>query len=234
MWSISLPCLIYPSSLFSVKWWIKCDTLKSATLAGGLIWAEGISVFKRRRKSSFHSNVCGCINSGYFWCCVIKTQLTLLWDKQEYTGSQLKSEGGGVSSWGKACVNPEHLIMSRRCNLSTFTHPQVLPPSSLNKFAPVGSLVVAEQGCRCKRSCVAKILFLGRDKQHPPLLFDPNTQTDKPRHDPTKTDSAEPVSLLGLLIENRSGITPSGVGVTSQKGAPGKKKAFTQQEWMPL
>lgn len=151
VWSISLPCLIYPSSLFSVKWWIKRDTLKSATLAGGLIWAEGISVFNRHRKSSFHSNVCGCINSGYFCCCMIKTQLTLLWDKQEYTGSQLESKGGGISSWGKACVNPEPLITSRRCNLSTFTHPQVLPPSSLNKFAPVGSLVVGKQGCRCKR-----------------------------------------------------------------------------------
>lgn len=96
VWSTSLPCLIYPSSLFSVKWWIKRDTLKSATLAGGLIWDEGISVFNRHRKSSFHSNVCGCINSGYFCCCVITTQLTLLWDKQEYTGSQLESKGGGI------------------------------------------------------------------------------------------------------------------------------------------
>lgn len=65
---------------------------------------------------------------------------------------------------------------------------------------------------------MAKILSLRRDKQHPLLLFDPNTQTDKPRHDSTKNDSAEPVSLLGLLIEHRSGITLRGVGVPPQKG----------------
>lgn len=195
---------------------------KSTTLAGGLIWAEDISGFDRRRKLSFHSNVCGCINLGYFRCRVIKTQFKLLWGKQEYTGSQLKSEGGGVSSWGKVCVNPERLIASWRCNLSTFTHPQVLPFSSLNKFALEGSLVIGEQGWRCKRILdlvLLKFFPWGETNNTHPSFWSQytNWQIKAWSRQNWLCGTSE-----SLGFAHRAGITPKGAGVPPQEGAPGK------------